>query len=68
MTALEARLWATSANDMMILGQSAGKLDPQKPGDDDFELWSPSEERVESCLFGRQVSTAMGLLEREKEK
>ena len=26
------------------------------PGHDDFELWSPSEERSERCLFGRQVS------------
>ena len=22
---------------------------------DDFELWSPSEERQERCLFGRRV-------------
>jgi hypothetical protein len=32
-----------------------GKLDPSNPNDDDFELWSPSEEREELCLFGRQV-------------
>ncbi|KAJ7725948.1 hypothetical protein B0H16DRAFT_275953 [Mycena metata] len=25
------------------------------PGKDDFELWSPSEERQEQCLFGRQT-------------
>ncbi|EPS94899.1 hypothetical protein FOMPIDRAFT_101305 [Fomitopsis schrenkii] len=25
------------------------------PGSDDFELWSPSEERNELCLFGRQT-------------
>lgn len=33
----------------------AGVLDVQDPGHDDFELWSPSEERNERCLFGRQV-------------
>ncbi|KAG8725549.1 vacuolar protein sorting/targeting protein PEP1 [Ceratobasidium sp. 395] len=30
-------------------------LDPEHPANDDFELWSPSEEREEKCLFGRQV-------------
>ncbi|KAI0314429.1 Oligoxyloglucan reducing end-specific cellobiohydrolase [Amylostereum chailletii] len=30
-------------------------LDVQKNNDDDFELWSPSEERNELCLFGRQT-------------
>ncbi|KAI0057638.1 Oligoxyloglucan reducing end-specific cellobiohydrolase [Artomyces pyxidatus] len=30
-------------------------LDTQNPGHDDFELWSPSEERSEQCLFGRQT-------------
>lgn len=28
---------------------------PDDPGHDDFELWSPSEERAERCLFGRQT-------------
>ena len=32
-----------------------GVLDVDDPGHDDFELWSPSEERTERCLFGRQV-------------
>ncbi|KAJ3513798.1 hypothetical protein NLJ89_g2750 [Agrocybe chaxingu] len=27
----------------------------EDPGKDDFELWSPSEERPEQCLFGRQT-------------
>ncbi|KAJ7019632.1 vacuolar protein sorting/targeting protein 10 [Mycena alexandri] len=27
----------------------------ENPGKDDFELWSPSEERQEQCLFGRQT-------------
>ncbi|KAH7923692.1 Oligoxyloglucan reducing end-specific cellobiohydrolase [Leucogyrophana mollusca] len=27
----------------------------EEPGHDDFELWSPSEERNEICLFGRQT-------------
>ncbi|KAF8264511.1 Oligoxyloglucan reducing end-specific cellobiohydrolase [Lactarius quietus] len=31
------------------------KLDIEDPGNDDFELWSPSEERSERCLFGRQT-------------
>ncbi len=40
-----------------------GKLDIEDPGDDDFELWSPSDERAQRCLFGREVShisTIMG--------
>lgn len=32
------------------------KLDLANPNNDDFELWSPSEEREEQCLFGVQVS------------
>lgn len=34
---------------------SVGQLDLAHPANDDFELWSPSEEREERCLFGRQV-------------
>ncbi|KAG5353581.1 vacuolar protein sorting/targeting protein PEP1 [Termitomyces sp. Mn162] len=30
-------------------------LNREKPGEDDFELWSPSEEREERCLFGRRT-------------
>ncbi|KAJ7355652.1 vacuolar protein sorting/targeting protein 10 [Mycena albidolilacea] len=30
-------------------------LSVEDPGHDDFELWSPSEERQEQCLFGRQT-------------
>ena len=33
----------------------AGVVNVDDPGHDDFELWSPSEERTELCLFGRQV-------------
>jgi hypothetical protein len=33
-----------------------GLVDVKTPGHDDFELWSPSEERDSLCLFGRQVS------------
>ncbi|KAK6977042.1 Sortilin, partial [Favolaschia claudopus] len=29
-------------------------IDIEDPGHDDFELWSPSDERDERCLFGRQ--------------
>lgn len=32
-----------------------GQLSITDPNKDDFELWSPSEEREERCLFGRQV-------------
>ncbi|KAL0567823.1 vacuolar protein sorting/targeting protein PEP1 [Marasmius crinis-equi] len=31
------------------------ELDPENGNYDDFELWSPSEERNEKCLFGRQT-------------
>ncbi|KAJ8497098.1 hypothetical protein ONZ45_g12200 [Pleurotus djamor] len=31
------------------------KLDLEDPATDDFELWSPSKERPERCLFGRQT-------------
>lgn len=50
-----------SRRDYVLLAASwliffdAGVLDVQDPGHDDFELWSPSEERNERCLFGRQV-------------
>ncbi|TFK37398.1 vacuolar protein sorting/targeting protein 10 [Crucibulum laeve] len=30
-------------------------LNVEDPGHDDFEMWSPSEERSERCLFGRQT-------------
>ncbi|KAG8983213.1 vacuolar protein sorting/targeting protein PEP1, partial [Tulasnella sp. 427] len=30
-------------------------FEPDDPQQDDFELWSPSEEREERCLFGRQT-------------
>ncbi|KAJ6542795.1 Oligoxyloglucan reducing end-specific cellobiohydrolase [Mycena capillaripes] len=30
-------------------------IDLEDPGHDDFELWSPSDERAERCLFGRQT-------------
>lgn len=32
-----------------------GVLDQENPNNDDFELWSPAEERQERCLFGRKV-------------
>jgi len=30
-------------------------LDPDNPNNDDFDFWSPAEERTEQCLFGRQT-------------
>jgi hypothetical protein len=35
-----------------------GVYNPDSPNDDDFELWSPSLEREEICLFGRRVRLA----------
>ena len=46
----------------VLTGPPLGKLDIEDPGHDDFELWSPSEERAERCLFGRQVNKAYHLL------
>ncbi len=42
--------------DVLLTVSPLGKLDMEDPGHDDFELWSPSEERAERCLFGRQVN------------
>lgn len=36
-------------------------LDTEDENHDDFELWSPSEEREELCLFGRQASFLISL-------
>lgn len=33
----------------------AGSINLLEPGHDDFELWSPAEEREEQCLFGRRT-------------
>jgi len=38
-----------------------GVYNPDDPQHDDFELWSPSEERTEICLFGRQACTSLAL-------
>lgn len=40
-----------------VLNSFLGVLNVDDPVNDDFELWSPSEERSERCLFGRQVRT-----------
>lgn len=39
----------------MVIDHFPGVLHIQDSAQDDFELWSPSEERTERCLFGRQV-------------
>ncbi|KAH9852157.1 Oligoxyloglucan reducing end-specific cellobiohydrolase [Lenzites betulinus] len=53
------------------------RLDPENPSQGDFELWSPSEEREEQCLFGKQtlyhrrkrnVNCVVGDQEKIKEK
>ncbi|KAI0630633.1 Oligoxyloglucan reducing end-specific cellobiohydrolase [Trametes polyzona] len=41
--------------DFSALTKQMCVLDPENPSQDDFELWSPSEEREEQCLFGRQT-------------
>ncbi len=48
----------------VLTGSPIGKLDIEDPGHDDFELWSPSEERAERCLFGRQVNKPYHTLSR----
>ena len=48
--------WVAIHIDMSSLTHKKCILDLEDPGKDDFELWSPSEEREERCLFGRQVS------------
>ena len=40
----------------IIIFSFLGALKVEDSVHDDFELWSPSEEREERCLFGRQVS------------
>ena len=47
--------WLAIHIDMSSLTHKRCALDLDDPGKDDFELWSPSEEREERCLFGRQV-------------
>ncbi|KAI0923357.1 vacuolar protein sorting/targeting protein PEP1 [Taiwanofungus camphoratus] len=41
--------------DFTSLTRKQCRLNVEDPGHDDFELWSPSEERAERCLFGRQT-------------
>ncbi|KAI0351364.1 Oligoxyloglucan reducing end-specific cellobiohydrolase [Trametes cingulata] len=41
--------------DFSSLTRTKCRYDPEDPAHDDFELWSPSEERAEQCLFGRQT-------------
>ncbi|KAF7317890.1 Sortilin [Mycena kentingensis (nom. inval.)] len=41
--------------DFTALTNKRCEVDVDHPGQDDFELWSPSEERQEECLFGRQT-------------
>ncbi|KAK0452799.1 vacuolar protein sorting/targeting protein 10, partial [Desarmillaria tabescens] len=41
--------------DFSALTRKPCELSVEDPGHDDFELWSPSQERSERCLFGRQT-------------
>lgn len=41
--------------DFSSLTRKMCDLDTENPGNDDFELWTPSDVREETCLFGRQV-------------
>ncbi|KAJ7579906.1 vacuolar protein sorting/targeting protein 10 [Mycena floridula] len=47
--------WVAIHIDFSALVQRQCVLNVQNSLDDDFELWSPSEERAETCLFGRQT-------------
>lgn len=51
--------WLAIHIDMSSLTHKKCVLNLEDPGKDDFELWSPSEEREERCLFGRQVFISM---------
>lgn len=55
-------MWVDAATLSYLTDQAKGfppgLLKPDDPNNDDFELWSPSEEREERCLFGRQVRSA----------
>ncbi|KAL6301716.1 hypothetical protein BKA93DRAFT_738184 [Sparassis latifolia] len=41
--------------DFTSLTRKQCQLNVEDPGHDDFELWSPSEQRSELCLFGRRT-------------
>ncbi|KAJ7873145.1 hypothetical protein B0H14DRAFT_3106889 [Mycena olivaceomarginata] len=41
--------------DFTALTSRQCEIDLEDPGHDDFELWSPSDERAERCLFGRRT-------------
>jgi len=41
--------------DFSAISQRQCKLDLEDPNNDDFEIWSPSQNREEKCLFGRQT-------------
>ncbi|KAF9035551.1 signal sequence binding protein [Panaeolus papilionaceus] len=41
--------------DFSALTSRKCEINIEDPGKDDFELWSPSEEREEMCLFGRRT-------------
>ncbi|KAF8638219.1 hypothetical protein AX17_002368 [Amanita inopinata Kibby_2008] len=41
--------------DFSALTRKKCQVSTEDPGKDDFELWSPSEERQEICLFGRRT-------------
>ncbi|CAE6471894.1 hypothetical protein ACGC1H_003813 [Rhizoctonia solani] len=47
--------WVAIQLDFSAITSRQCVLDADNPAKDDFELWSPSEEREERCLFGRQV-------------
>lgn len=51
--------WVAIHIDVSSLTHKKCVLDLEDPGKDDFELWSPSEEREERCLFGRQVRVSV---------
>ncbi|KAF8677682.1 Vacuolar protein sorting/targeting protein VPS10 [Rhizoctonia solani] len=57
--------WVAIQLDFSAITSRQCLLNPDDPNKDDFELWSPSEEREERCLFGRQVQYHRRLRDRD---
>lgn len=56
LTMRQCKLRLLPLRSIWIIDLATGKFDPNDSNQDDFELWSPSIEREEKCLFGRRVS------------
>lgn len=56
LTMRQCKLGLLPLRSIWIIDLATGKFDANDSNQDDFELWSPSIEREEKCLFGRRVS------------